>query len=1627
MIRAYRFPLLALLLGLSASLMGVAWAQSPPTTGTPPFGSFGGGPESINLANNNVHWDVPVLAKAGRGGFNFTYDLSYDSSVWGGGVSSGTSGWYPVGNWGWRGITEASTGYLSYTSQQHFACQIWNPDDHKYDRYTYVLYNFSTYGDPYGIPHPINVTLEGSSTPCSNDPNLPSYATGTISDGSGYAYSLQAPPYQGAEYISPASGGSIQPPLGRTGAANGTDRNGNQITVNGSGQFFDTLSSTTPVLTVSGSGTPASPMTFTYTAPSGANAAYTMKYTTYSIQTNFGCTGITDYGTNGNMSANLVSEIDLPDGSKYSFGYEPTPGHSGFVTGRLASVTLPTGGTISYTYLGGNNGIVCADGSTATLTRTTTTDGGTWTYAHSESGTAWTTLITDPQGNQTNMNFQGIYETQRQVSQLINGSQSLLRQWTTCYNTNTSSCNTTAITLPITQRNVTDQYGASGPQCQHIYKYNSVGGLFEQDDYDYPSGTTLLRKTLITYASLGNITAFRQQVTVQNGSGTTVSQTNYNYDETTPTATSGIAQHTSVGGSRGNLTSINYPVSGLTSHFTYYDTGSPNTSQDVNTATTTYNYGTDNTANCQMAFPISVSEPLNMSRSMNWNCTGGVMTQLKDENGQTTGLSTNYTWNDPYFWRPANVLFPDGGETDWTYNSLTSFKTTTKMNSSQSIVTTQLLDGLGRSKEQQLNSDPEGVVYADTTYDALGRVYTVSNPYRSTSDPTYGLTTYGYDALSRPTTITLQDGSVANASYNNNTITTTDPAGKKRQGTTDSLGRPTQMTEDPGGLGYVTTYSYDALSNLTSVTQNGSRQRTFAYDALSRLTSETNPESGTVTYGYDANGNSGDLTSRVAPAPNQTGSSTVTTMYSWDLLHRLIQKSYSDGTTRTVFFAYDQTSAWGNTLTNTLGRLTERWNGQSCCATAGAEIFSYDPMGRVVLNTQYTPAMSYRPMSYTYDLAGNMATFTDGVGETYTQTFDAASRVTQLNSSWVDSQHPAVLAATDSTVGYYPFGALRKMNLGNNLTQTYAFNKDLQPCRINANSSASVLGTCADAIPSGNLQDFNYGFNLGSSDNGNVMTWTGTGQQSFNRTYGYDSLNRLSTLSSPSDPNGCTGLSWTTDPWGNRTDQTVTGGSCRGFHQTINAQNRLANSPYQYDAAGNLTADGSHTYAYDAENLLTSVDGGATATYLYDATGRRVQKAVASGQTQYIYDLGGNVASELDQNLTWKNAYVRMNGAIFAQYTVGSPRTAFILSDHLGSTRLLTDMNQSVVQNLDYLPFGELNSTDTGISTHEFTGDEQDAETALAHTLFRQYSSVIGRWMTPDPAGLAAVNPSNPQSWNRYSYALNNSLALVDSLGLTPACYTVQNQQPGQSQDSKPGGPSADEADPGFGFQMPQSGCLPRSGGGGNGDGFSLDYGYSADDSGMGMAIPIGGGDLQSQIFLMNVKVTSSYSWGITSWEVLCGLSCNEIPNYGWIPGSGTGAGFLFLPSYPDAPIGGGTSGGVGGGGPVGGAGPVSANRPPTTTQPTDQCAAEAQAAAAPYWNKATTPPSAGDIVGGGIISGLAKVFKASSPVAIALGFANVFRGNIGNAVLTPIIYDATYTGCKVGNGTFTTLPYPPS
>ena len=84
--------------------------------------------------------------------------------------------------------------------------------------------------------------------------------------------------------------------------------------------------------------------------------------------------------------------------------------------------------------------------------------------------------------------------------------------------------------------------------------------------------------------------------------------------------------------------------------------------------------------------------------------------------------------------------------------------------------------------------------------------------------------------------------------------------------------------------------------------------------------------------------------------------------------------------------------------------------------------------------------------------------------------------------------------------------------------------------------------------------------------------------------------------------------------------------------------------------------------------------------------------------------------------------------------------------------------------------------------TQKFTGQERDAETGLDFFQARYYSSAVGRFMSPDPANTGA-DPSNPQSWNGYSYVLNNPISLIDpsgtcSKGVDGSYYDDDNEGP---------------------------------------------------------------------------------------------------------------------------------------------------------------------------------------------------------------------------------------------------------
>lgn len=1345
------------------------------TTGTPPFGSFSGGPDVVNLANLNVELSIPIVNKSGRG-LPFNYALSYNSSGWYPLSQSGTVSWQPNSyfSWGWGSWDGPVIGNLHYSVTGSGNC-------YDYSKYppqktgTYEDLSQWLYVDQVGTPHqfsPATMVLWTSGT-CPSGPAQNLMISTSTKDGSGDLLSATGNSSGVSSWTVTQGNGTTINVNYLTNVEKITDRNGNYISTPGGANysFTDTLGYTA----ISTPGPlPPNPATYTYTGPSG-NVSFAVKYKSYVVRTNFGCSGITEWGP---YTKSLVSEIDLPDGSKYTFTYESTPNYSGDITGRIAEITLPTGGSISYTYGGGSNGITCSDGTTATLTRTVTPGGSepatTWTYAHTESGSNWFTLITDPAGNQTYTKFASGYEFERDAYKGTEQSGTLLQTVDTCYNGATPPPCSSSATLPITQRSVFTKMplGSTTLESEKNFTYDQNSGApKEEDDYGYGSGTVgiLMRKTIIQYASLGNnISTMPGEITIQSGSGATLSDARYSYDETGVVATTGTPQHASISGSRGNATTVKTLVAGstfLTKTFTYFDTGNVDVAQDVNQAQTSYTYG-----NCGNSFATSIALPLGLSESATWNCNGGVVTSISDPNGK----QTNYTYNDPYFWRLAQVTYPDGGWQAFSYPSLNDVETYTGITNptpSTSCSTgcrhdQSLLDGVGRADENVLVSDPDGETTVTTTYDPANAQIDVTNPDRSGAT-TNGTTTTTSDTLGRTTAIQQPDGDVTHTYYGSDVSSnggigtqlcststygyglpalTVDAAGMKSEIWKDAFGRTIEADEpdSSNNLTKATCSLYDAKGNLTQVVSATGQTRTYVYDDLGRAASVTTPETSNLatTYLFDSAdsacssySSNGDLVERKDAAGK-------TACYQYDGLHRVTSISYSDGT-HSVSFDYDQSSYNGLSISNGKGRRTGMSDG------SGQTAWSYDAMGRIISEEKTVSGIT-KTLGYTYNYDGSLAAMTYPDGRVVNYAYNNAERPT----SAIDNTGP-INYSTGAT--YWPQGALDVAVHGSvsggfgGITETWGYNNDLEPTSVAASSS------------NGTALNLSYSYALPGGNNGGVAGVTNGKDSGRNLTLGYDPLDRLlNAQTAATSGQDCWGLNFGSggladDTVGNLTSMSVSKCSGPSLSVSVSGNNQITNTGFSYDAAGNATADGQYSYAYNAENEITSANG---VSYTYDGDGLRVEK---SSGTLYWRSSTGAVIEETNTSGNMQRDYIFFAGRRIA-WRDSSGNVYYYFADALGSERAVTNATGSTCFDADYYPYGQENDYNTSCSpTYKFTGYEYDSETGNYYAFARYYSPRLGRFMSIDALGGSV---SDPQSQNRYTYTANNPSSFVDPVGL---------------------------------------------------------------------------------------------------------------------------------------------------------------------------------------------------------------------------------------------------------------------
>ncbi len=286
-------------------------------------------------------------------------------------------------------------------------------------------------------------------------------------------------------------------------------------------------------------------------------------------------------------------------------------------------------------------------------------------------------------------------------------------------------------------------------------------------------------------------------------------------------------------------------------------------------------------------------------------------------------------------------------------------------------------------------------------------------------------------------------------------------------------------------------------------------------------------------------------------------------------------------------------------------------------------------------------------------------------------------------------------------------------------------------------------------------------------------------------TFTYDPLSQLTLVQAPSGKAG-----YTYDPVGNRLRSDQATGPTPYTPNALNQYTQVGSSTLRYDANGNLTSDGTTTFAYDSEHRLLRAESPThRSQYTYDPFGRRLSKTVNGQTTTFLYD-GDQLIGELKKNaLTASYVY---GPGIDEPLRMTKGRDHFYYHpDGLGSIAALTDATGAVVERYEYDAFGtpqliwptpaSLTQLSSVGNRFFFTGREYDQETGLYHYRARTYSPKLGRFLQRDPLGylpdvnlyryVGSVGKPLPyfksiNETNAYLYAGNNPITRIDPLGL---------------------------------------------------------------------------------------------------------------------------------------------------------------------------------------------------------------------------------------------------------------------
>ena len=680
------------------------------------------------------------------------------------------------------------------------------------------------------------------------------------------------------------------------------------------------------------------------------------------------------------------------------------------------------------------------------------------------------------------------------------------------------------------------------------------------------------------------------------------------------------------------------------------------------------------------------------------------------------------------------------------------------------------LDGQDRAIQQRMESESNGYRVTDTSYEKRGLVRFVTLPYFSggtVANTNYAAptgnkagTSMEYDPLGRRTKVAPgQTGNFNSGVLTNVTIgsgdtgsplgpsltdyqdgndpwslVVTDPENKVRKYRRDAYGRTNQILEVTGSGTYTSTLKWDKTGVLTNLTDHAQNVIEYAYNDLGEVVAMADPDLGVWQYRRDF---AGRLREQVDAKGN------LTSLIYNDPIGRLSHKLVYDPNGVLVLGVTNIFDTGEPGYTVYPGQTFAKFDNE------GWEKHSYDVRGRELKSTRYLAATA---ASYTIERS-----FDDG---DHVRSLSYPSSLLTLTNGYDSGGHLSDVTRCDGVTNthYLHFRGFTELNqpvgadFGNGVTTT----NDYWPVSRRLRSLTTYIG-------GRHLQALSYQYNR-SDDVISISdgAYSGTGSGALSATY--DDLHRLSSVARATNT-----ASFSYSAIGNVLGNGEWAGAGYDYGSRLpHAVKRVGSQYYAYDMNGNTVARGPQNLAYDAANRLVLVrrNGAALASFGYAADGARLWKQGVTNLQVWI----GNVYEEKQgKRLCHIWAGDRRVATFDSAGTLlsGTNNTTLYYShgDHLGSSSVLTDHAGNRAEHFEYSAFGRERYDDPANAfpiSQRFTGQVLDDETGLYYYGARYYDPAAARFAQPDTV---IPDIANPQSWNRYSYCINNPLGRTDPSG----------------------------------------------------------------------------------------------------------------------------------------------------------------------------------------------------------------------------------------------------------------------